>query len=123
MPYLQASILTYVTIVLCQFMNLLLVRAQGQRLLSRHLYSNKKLLAAFAISLFCIANIIYNPLVQPYFGSGPLTGWDVLTAIGTATAYTLIRALHRHTKKHSRSNLVAKHGSTKVRAHLQKLPA
>ncbi len=123
MPYLQASILTYVTIVLCQFMNLLLVRAQGQPLLSKHLYSNKKLLAAFAISLFCIANVIYNPLVQPYFGSGSLTGWDILTAVGAATVYTLIRALHRHTKKHSRSNLVAKHGSTKVSAHLRKLPA
>jgi Ca2+-transporting ATPase len=111
-PYLQATILTYVTIVLCQFMNLLLVRAQGQRLLSKHLWSNKKLLAAFAISLFCIANIVYNPLVQPYFGSGPLTGWDILTAVGVATAYTLIRALHRHTKKHSHQKLVQKHRAT-----------
>lgn len=119
--YLQATILTYITIVLCQFMNLLLVRAQGQPLLSKHLYSNKKLLAAFAISLFCIANIVYNPLVQPYFGSGPLTGWDVLMAVATAAVYTFIRALHRHTKKHSRGNLVAKHGRSTVHVHLQKL--
>ncbi len=42
-PYLQASILTYVTIVFCQFMNLLLVRSQGQPLFSKYLWSNPKL--------------------------------------------------------------------------------
>jgi len=117
-PYLEASILTYVTLVLCQFMNLLLVRSQGQKLFSPYLWSNKKLLSAFAISLFCIANIVYNPLVQPYFGAAPLTVWDWLSAVGAAAIYTLVRLFHRHTKKHSHTALVAKHGSKKIRKHL-----
>jgi len=118
-PYLQASILTYVTIVLCQFMNLLLVRSQGQRLFSSYLWSNKKLLAAFAISIFCILNIVYNPIIQPYFGSGPLSGMDWLTAIVAAALYTTVRLFHLHTKATSRKELLHKHGASKVRAHLQ----
>jgi Ca2+-transporting ATPase len=119
-PYLQASILTYVTIVLCQFMNLLLVRSSGgMPLFSKYLWSNKKLLAAFAISFFCILNIVYNPIVQPYFGSGSLTGWDWLTAVAAATLYTLARTLHRHTRATSHRELIKKHGPEAVRKHLQ----
>jgi len=118
-PYMQASILAYLTLVLCQFMNLLLVRSQGQPLFSSYLWSNKKLLAAFAISIFCIINIVYNPLVQPYFGSGSLTGWDWLTALSGAGLYTAIRVLHRHTKATSHKELIKKHGAAKLRAHLQ----
>lgn len=119
-PYLQATILTYVTVVLCQFMNLLLVRSQGQRLLSSYLWSNKKLLWAFAISGFCILNVVYNPLIQPYFGSGPLTLWDWLTAIAVAGIYTYIRLFHLHTKQHSRKALIAKHGVAKVHTHVRR---
>ncbi|HSX05915.1 MAG TPA: cation-transporting P-type ATPase [Candidatus Saccharimonadales bacterium] len=110
-PYLQASILTYVTLVLCQFMNLLLVRSQGQPLFSSYLWSNKKLLSAFAISLFCILNIVYNPLVQPYFGAHSLSPADWLTAIAAATLYTLARLFHRHTKATSRKELLKKSGA------------
>jgi len=119
-PYMQASILAYLTLVLCQFMNLLLVRSQGQSLLGSYLWSNKKLLAAFGISLFCILNIVYNPVVQPYFGSGSLTGWDLLTAVMAAGLYTLARLLHRHSKATSSNQLISKHGAEKVRRHLQK---
>jgi len=117
-PYLEASILTYVTLVLCQFMNLLLVRTQGQPLLSKYLWSNKKLLSAFALSFFCILNVVYNPIVQPYFGAHALTIADWLTAVAAATAYALIRLLHRHTKATSRKELVRKHGTTKLQHHL-----
>jgi P-type Ca2+ transporter type 2C len=119
-PYLAASILTYVTLVLCQFMNLLLVRSQGQPLFSSYLWSNKKLLSAFAISFFCIINIVYNPLIQPYFGAAALTAADWLTAIGVAAIYTCTRLLHIHTKKHGRRALLQKHTPSKVYTHLQK---
>ncbi len=120
-PYMQASILAYLTLVLCQFMNLLLVRSQGQPLLSSYLWSNKKLLAAFAISSFCILNIIYNPIVQPYFRSNSLTGWDIATAVAAAGLYTLARLFHRHTKVTSHKELIRKHDTAKIRAHLQKV--
>jgi Ca2+-transporting ATPase len=118
-PYLQATILTYVTIVFCQFMNLLLVRAQGHSLFSSYLWSNKKLLAAFAMSLFCILNIVYNPIIKPNFGSGPLSILDWMTALIAAALYTAIRLFHLHTQATSRKELLRKHGHAKVRAHLQ----
>lgn len=119
-PYMQATILTYVTIVFCQFMNLLLVRTQGQPLWSSYLWSNKKLLAAFALSLVLILNIVYNPIVQPYFGSGSLTASDWLTAIAAAALYTLFRLFHIHAKATSRKALINKHGHARIRTHLQK---
>ncbi|HUB94114.1 MAG TPA: cation-transporting P-type ATPase [Verrucomicrobiae bacterium] len=117
-PYLQASVLTYVTIVLCQFMNLLLVRS-GNQLFSRYLWSNKKLLAAFALSFFCILNIVYNPIIQPYFGSGSLSMGDWLTALAVAMIYTLTRLLHLHTKATSHKELIRKHGVNRIRTHLE----
>jgi Ca2+-transporting ATPase len=119
-PYLEASILTYVTLVLCQFMNLLLVRSQGQKLFSSYLWSNKKLLSAFAISIFCILNIVYNPLVQPYFGAHALTLADWLCAFAMAAIYTAVRLIHVHTKTTSHKELVRKHGNAKIQAHLHK---
>ena len=117
--YMQATILTYVTIVLCQFMNILLVRAQGEApLFSSYLWSNKKLLFAFGISLFCIINIVYNPWIQPYFGAAPLSIIDWLTAIGAAAIYTVIRLFHRHTKRHSRKALLERHHPTVIKKHL-----
>lgn len=120
-PYLQATILTYVTLVLCQFMNLLLVRSQDNvPLFSRYLWSNTKLLWAFAISLFCILNMIYNPWVQPYFGAGPLSFADWSTALGAASVYTLVRLIHRHGRRHSRSALFARHSAAILRRHLSR---
>jgi Ca2+-transporting ATPase len=116
--YMRATILTYVTLVFCQFMNLLLVRSQGQPFFSSYLWSNKKLLAAFAISLFCILNIVYNPLIQPYFGSGPLSTTDWLTAAGVAAIYTAIRLFDRHNVSMSRKELLRKHDPARIRAQL-----
>lgn len=118
-PYVQATILTYVTLVLCQFVSLLIVRAHTQPLFSSYLWSNKKLLAAFGISFFCILNIVYNPLIQPYFNSGSLGLQDWLTAFGIAASYTLIRLFDIHMSKTSRKELLRKHDIEKIRAHLQ----
>jgi len=118
-PYLQASVLTYVTLVLCQFVSLLIIRGQGQSLFSSYLWSNKKLLAAFAISIFCILNIVYNPVIQSYFGSGSLSVQDWLTALISAVLYMMLCLFYLHTKRTSRKELIRKHGTAKVRAHLQ----
>jgi Ca2+-transporting ATPase len=108
--YLQASILTYVTIVLCQFMNLMLVRSdKHEKLFTSYLWSNRKLLGAFAISFFCILNIVYNPWIRPYFGAGPLGLGDWLSAAFVAGIYLLVRIMQRHTRKHTRHAVLAMH--------------
>ncbi len=108
--YAEATILTYLTLVLCQFMNLLLVRAdEHESFFTRYLWSNKKLLIAFSLSLFCIFNIMYNPVIQPYFHAGPLSLVDWVMAILAAGLYLGIRLLQRHTRKHTRKAIISLH--------------
>jgi Ca2+-transporting ATPase len=117
--YAQATILTYLTLVLCQFMNLLLVRAdEHKNFFSSYLWSNKKLLVAFGISFFCIANIMYNPVIQPYFHAGSLSFIDWLTAVGAAGIYLGIRLMQRHTRKHTRQAVVKLHRELHGKASL-----
>jgi Ca2+-transporting ATPase len=108
--YEQATMLTYLTIVLCQFMNLLLLRTdERERFFSKYLWSNKKLLLAFGASLVCILIIMYSPIVQPYFSAGPLSIGDWILAVGAASLYLSISLLRHHDKKHSRKAVVALH--------------
>ncbi|HSX34204.1 MAG TPA: cation-transporting P-type ATPase [Candidatus Saccharimonadales bacterium] len=114
--YAQATILTYVTIVLCQFINLLFVRTSpSESFFTRYLWSNKKLLVAFAASFVCILNIVYNPWVQPYFNARPLSVMDWLFALAAAAVYLLVRLFHHWSLKHSRSAVLELH-RTKQRA-------
>jgi len=116
--YFKATILTYVTIVMCQFINLMLVRSDNhERFFTSYIWSNKKLLLAFAVSFFCILNIIYNPWIQPYFHAGSLTITDWLTAIGVATLYFTIRLIQRRTRKHTRAALLHDHSAELLRKH------
>ena len=118
--YFAASILTYVTIVLCQFINLMLVRSdEHEKFFTSYIWSNKKLLLAFAVSFFCIANIIYNPWIQPYFHADSLGIGDWLSAIGIAAIYFIIRLTQRHTRKHTRHALLRDHHPDHIRKHLK----
>lgn len=92
--HMQATALTYLTIVLCQLGNILQRRSQ-QGLFTRYQLHNKQLWLAILASLFCVANIIYNPWIAPYFGAASLTVTDWLFAIGAATLFLSIRELER----------------------------
>ncbi|MGH7142103.1 MAG: cation-translocating P-type ATPase [Candidatus Saccharimonadales bacterium] len=108
--YAQATMLTYLTLVLCQFVYLMMARAdEHESFFTRFLWSNKKLLIAFAISFFCIFNIMYNPLISSYFGAGPLSVADWLAAVGAALIYLVISLLQRHTRKHTRQAIIKLH--------------
>ena len=90
--YASATILTYLTIVLCQFVNLFLVRTdEREPFFTRYIWSNPRLLIAFGLSFVAILAIIYVPAIQPFFGAGPLTVVDWLTAGVCALVYLLFR--------------------------------
>jgi Ca2+-transporting ATPase len=108
--YYQATTLTFVSVAVCQFVNIMLVRSdEHERFFTHYIWSNKKLLIAFAISFFCIANISYNPWIQPYFRTGPLSIGDWLSVIVIAAIYFIVRLLQRHTRKHTRKAILALH--------------
>lgn len=93
--YMRATGLTYISIVFCQFANIISRRAGNSSVFSKYLFSNKKLLLAFATSLFCICNIIYNPSIAYYFGTAPLMASDWGMAIISGIVYLLIRELQK----------------------------
>lgn len=108
--YFSATILTYITIVLCQFMNLMLVRSdEHENFFTNYLWSNKKLLGAFIFSFFCIFNVIYNPLIQPYFHAARLDPGDWGFAVLAALLYLSVRLFQRYSRQHTRKAVLELH--------------
>jgi Ca2+-transporting ATPase len=114
----QATSLTYLTIALAQLANILQRRSE-HGLFTRYQLHNRTLWGAMAFSMFCVAMIIYSPL-NVYFHSGPLSLTDWLFALLAAGIFITIREFERHTRKHSRHALFAKHPHEIIRRHLAK---
>lgn len=92
--YFQATSLTYLTIVCCQLINIM-QRRSVKGFFSRYQLSNPHFWGAIAFSLFCVANIIYNPLINQYFKSAPLSPVNWLFALGAAGIFLTIREVGR----------------------------
>jgi Ca2+-transporting ATPase len=92
--HMQATALTYLTIVLCQLGNILQRRSQ-EGLFTRYQFQNGHLWGAILLSLACVLAIIYTPL-NSYFGAAPLSAMDWLFALGGASIFLSIRELQRY---------------------------
>lgn len=104
--YFQATILTYCTIVICQFMNILSRRTRGS-VFSKYTLRNRHLWIAFGISTFCVLNIVYNPVVNKYFGAAPLTVVDWLCALTAGIIFLGLRELTKQVHLHRRPQIQA----------------
>jgi len=114
----KATALTYLTIVLCQLANILQRRSR-HGLFTRYQFHNRGLWIAIGFSLFCVINIIYNPVVAPYFKAGPLSFVDWMFALAAVVIFVAIRELQRYNRHHHRQAVLdlhreksAKHGRT-----------
>jgi Ca2+-transporting ATPase len=94
MVYLKATAITYITIVCCQLVNIT-QRRSVKGFFSKYQFSNPHYWGAITLSLFCVANIIYNPAINTYFHSAPLALIDWLYALGAATIFLTIRETQR----------------------------
>jgi Ca2+-transporting ATPase len=92
--HMQATALTYLTIVLCQLGNILQRRSQ-EGLFTKYQFQNWHLWGAIGLSLSCVLAIIYSPL-HSYFGAAPLALTDWLFALSAATIFLGVRELQRH---------------------------
>ena len=92
--HMQATALTYLTIVLCQLCNILQRRTR-KGIFSRYQLHNKQLWLAIMLSLFCVINIIYNPWIAPYFRAHALDATDWMFAMSAAVVFVLVRELQR----------------------------
>lgn len=89
--YMTANAVTYTSIVFCQYANILSRRAWEQSVFTSYLWSNKKLLFAFAICLLGMLALLYIPVLTNYFAFGPLTLLDWLFPIWGWILFLLIR--------------------------------
>lgn len=95
--YIRATTLTYISVVLIQWMNIMSRRA-GEKIsaFSSYFWSNKKLLLGYAISLFLLLNMVYNPYVSSWVSMGPLTFLDWMLALCAGGIYFLIREAYKN---------------------------
>jgi len=92
--YAAATTLTYLTVVLCQFGNILSRRiGANDKLFSKYLFSNKVLIGAFLLSLTLMSLLIYTPFLQPYFGTTSMALVDWLYALAAAIIFVTLRRL------------------------------
>ncbi|HYG83877.1 MAG TPA: cation-transporting P-type ATPase [Verrucomicrobiae bacterium] len=92
--YFQATTITYLTIVLCQLVNIM-QRRSVHGFFTAYQFHNWHFWAAIAFSLSCVLVIIYNPIIANYFKTGP-PGWiDWLYAFGAAVIFLLVREMQR----------------------------
>jgi Ca2+-transporting ATPase len=106
--HMQATALTYLTLILCLLINVLQRRSQNG-LFTRYQLHNKGLWIAMGLSLFSIVNIIYNPWISEYFHSAPLSLADWTTALGATAIFIVIREFQRHNRKHHRKVVLELH--------------
>ncbi|MCA9332755.1 cation-transporting P-type ATPase [Candidatus Saccharibacteria bacterium] len=106
--HMQATTLTYVTIMICQLFNILHLRTT-KGIFSKYQFHNPKFIFAIGLSLFCIANIVYNPWVSPFFRAAPLNGWDWVTALVAGAIFVVFREMGRFGKQDHRDNVIDLH--------------
>lgn len=108
--YFHAVSLSFVTIVLCRLVNLMLVRSDHRKqFFTRYVLSNTSLLIALAFSVFLTTFVIYYPPLRHYFDSQPLSLVDWLTAVLTAGIFFGLQLLQRHTRQHTRKAVIKLH--------------
>lgn len=95
--YFQATTMTYLTIVACQLTNIV-QRRSVNGFFSKYQFSNPHFWAAMGLSLFCVFNIVYNPVVSQYFKSAPIGAVDWLYILVSAAIFLAIRELQRKFK-------------------------
>jgi magnesium-transporting ATPase (P-type) len=82
------------------------MRRSEHGLFTRYQLHNKSMWIAMLLSLFCVANIIYNPWLTEYFHTMPLDIVDWLCAIAVAAVFIAIREFQRWSKKHHSRDVV-----------------
>jgi Ca2+-transporting ATPase len=93
--YMRATTLTYVTIVFCQWMNILSRRMEEESVFTNYMFSNRNLWIAYGISLFLMLNIVYNPYVKPFLYTASMTSLDWVFAVAAALIYLFVRETYK----------------------------
>lgn len=110
--YMKATAAALLTLVICQGLHLLFTRSHTRkRFFAPHLWTNRWLWLGFGLSLFVFVNMLYDPIVRPFFGCGPLSLTDWLWAVVAGGIYMTAKLIQRHTRQHTHAAVLELHRS------------
>jgi len=108
--YAQATTLSMLTFALCQWINMLFLRADEHKtVFSSFLFKNLQFYLMSLGSLIVLGFIIYTPKLETFFGTYSLGLSDWLLALAMVAIYGLLRLAQRHTRKHTRHAIIELH--------------
>lgn len=100
--YLAATSVTYLTIIFCQYVNILWRRVGIQSIFNTYTLTNGRLRLSFAISIVFISLLFYNPIISQYFWFWPLLRYDRLLALFWSWLFLLYRENVKYQKRKKR---------------------
>ena len=90
MDYFKATVLSYATIVFCQFFNIFQRRSERISFFNRNFFTNRLLLASTAVSIGLVLLAIYGPYISNFLSFGPIAVTDWLFILGAAVCYLVV---------------------------------
>ncbi len=101
--YPRSTTITYLTIVICQFINILSRRYKYTSIFNKNLFSNRKMIYSIIISIILVLSVIYIPAINSYLDFAPMqiNDWlKVLLAGGVyLLAFEIIKLYKRNSEK------------------------
>jgi Ca2+-transporting ATPase len=93
----SATTMTYLTIVVCQLLNIM-QRRSVHGLFTRYQLSNRWFWGSLGLSVGIMLAIAYVPLVSEFFSSGPIGVLDWVYVLGAAGVFVMLREIQRVVK-------------------------
>jgi Ca2+-transporting ATPase len=93
----SATTMTYLTIVVCQLLNIM-QRRSVHGLFSAYQLSNRWFWGSICLSTGIMIAIAYVPVVSEFFASGPIGALDWVYVLGAAAVFVLLREAQRIAK-------------------------
>ena len=86
--YARATTITYLTIVICQYINIMSRRYKFVSLFNRNFFNNKKMIYSLIISIILVITVVYTP-INSYLEFSPLLIKDWLLVLGAGFLFLL----------------------------------
>lgn len=97
--YMTWNSVTYTTIIICQYMNILSRRTGINSIFTPYTLSNRKLRLSFVAWIALVLILIYNPFINKYFLFWPMQIIDWILPILWWIIYISIRELRKYIKR------------------------
>jgi Ca2+-transporting ATPase len=97
--YQKATTISYVTIVACQFVNIMSRRYEKISIFNSNFFNNRQMLGALGLSVLFVGAAVYLPFINKFLKFRPLNGSDWLTVGAAMGVYLFAHELSKLVKR------------------------